>query len=51
MRRGVAPARRCLRSGDGYQAVSWGGDCDDTNTTVYPGAPELADGLDNDCGR
>ena len=24
-------------------------DCDDTHNTVYPGAPEICDGLDNDC--
>ncbi len=26
-----------------------GGDCDDTNTAVHPGAAEVCDGLDNDC--
>jgi hypothetical protein len=25
------------------------GDCDDTEETVYPGAEEICDGLDNDC--
>mgnify|MGYP002037051764 CR=1 FL=1 len=32
---------------DGW--TSCAGDCDDTRATVYPGAPELADGHDNDC--
>ena len=29
--------------------VERGGDCDDTEITVYPGGPEQCDGLDNDC--
>ncbi|UKM64066.1 T9SS type A sorting domain-containing protein [Flavobacteriaceae bacterium GSB9] len=32
---------------DGYSTD--GGDCDDFESTVYPGAPEICDGLDNDC--
>ena len=31
---------------DGYPAAS---DCDDDNPLVHPNAPELCDGLDNDC--
>ncbi|MEL6658408.1 MAG: GEVED domain-containing protein [Bacteroidota bacterium] len=33
--------------GDGVGVCA--GDCDDDNETVFPAAPELCDGLDNDC--
>ncbi len=32
---------------EGYSDV--GDDCDDTNATVYPGAEDVCDGLDNNC--
>ena len=36
--------------GDGYRRADAGGpDCDDAHATVYPGAPETCDGLDNNC--
>ena len=33
--------------GDGYTIRE--GDCDDTNSAIYPGAPDVQDGFDNDC--
>ena len=32
---------------DGYAAMS--GDCDETDSTIHPGADEVCDGADNDC--
>lgn len=37
------------QDGDGISSLS--GDCNDLNSTVYPGASELCDGLDNNCNR
>ena len=35
---------------DGYDSIDDGGtDCDDENPTVFPGANEVCDGLDNNC--
>jgi hypothetical protein len=38
----------CLRRRDPPR-VSEGGDCDDDEAAVYPGAAEVCDGLDNNC--
>lgn len=46
---GSAVTRQFCSSGAHAGYASVGGDCDDTRSTVYPGATEICDGLDNDC--
>lgn len=41
------PFSSCDFSVEGYATVN--GDCDDGNSSIYPGAPGTAEGLDNNC--
>ena len=44
----LSPRLACNGSGEAPSSRPLG-DCDDTNSTRYPGAPELCNGVDDDC--
>jgi len=46
---GLAGDSRCLCGASGEYTGTIGDDCDDGHGTVFPGAEEVCDGLDNDC--
>ena len=39
----------CTFVGSGGNPLYGGGDCNDGSATTYPGAPEICDGIDNNC--
>ena len=46
----VIQCRPLDSDGDGYVSIPKGGDdCDDSDSSAYPGAPEVCDGKDNNC--
>ena len=46
---GVNGDRQCWCQPQGFYRAEQGGDCDDADAAVYPGAVELCNGIDDDC--
>ena len=46
---GAADGAACLCQGNATFVVQQGGDCQDADPAIHPGAVEFCDGLDNDC--
>ena len=46
---GVSTAAQCACSGQGLFTAQQGGDCNDANGGIKPGAIEVCDGVDNNC--
>lgn len=46
---GYGDAQNSFQSCPNPQFIIQSGDCDDSDSSVYPNAPELCDGIDNNC--
>ncbi|MFT7626018.1 MAG: hypothetical protein ACI9WU_005211, partial [Myxococcota bacterium] len=47
----MAPSHACLCAASGAFTALVGGDCNDADPAIKPGAAELCDSVDNDCDR